>query len=193
MGFPFNYYLGAKRTMTKHNAKHDIKIMAIDLAKTSFQLHGADASGCNVLRKKLSRKKLPEFMVKLPPCLVVMEACGSAHYWARLFQSYGHEVRLIAPQFVKPFVKSNKNDAVDAEAICEAVQRPGMRFVAIKSVEQQDIQSLHRRRSQLIKYRTAHYAVLNRGEHYTVAAERGVGVTVFEPIAQRDGLCVDKA
>jgi len=139
----------------KHTAKQDIKIMAIDLAKNSFQLHGAGKDGYKVLGKKVSRKNLAEFMVNLPPCLVAMEACGSAHYWARLFQSYGHEVKLIAPQFVKPFVKSNKNDAVDAEAICEAVQRPGMRFVGIKSVEQQDIQSIHRIRSQLVKNRTA--------------------------------------
>jgi len=141
--------------MTKHNAKPPIKIVAIDLAKNSFHVHGADDQGRKVMSKKMSRRKLSEFMANLPPCLVAMEACGSAHYWGRKFQSFGHEVRLIAPQFVKPFVKSNKNDAVDAEAICEAVQRPGMRFVAIKSVEQQDIQSVHRIRSQLIKQRTA--------------------------------------
>ena len=94
-------------------------------------------------------------MVNLPNCLVAMEACGSAHYWARLFESFGHTVKLIALQFVKPFVKSNKNDAVDAEATAEAVQRPGMRFVAIKTVEQQDTQALHRIRSQAIKNSTA--------------------------------------
>lgn len=141
--------------MTKHTEKPAIKIVAIDLAKNSFHVHGADELGRKVMGRKLSRKRLAEFMANLPPCLVAMEACGSAHDWGRKFQSYGHEVRLIAPQFVKPFVKSNKNDAVDAEAICEAVQRPGMRFVAIKSVEQQDIQSVHRIRSQLIKQRTA--------------------------------------
>jgi transposase len=141
--------------MRKYNAKSDIKIMAIDLAKNSFQLHGVDAGGHKVLGKQLSRKKLTEFMVNLPLCLVVMEACGSAHYWARLFQTYGHQVRLIAPQFVKPFVKSNKNDAADAEAIAEAAQRPNMRYVAIKSVEQQDNQSIHRIRSQVVKHRTA--------------------------------------
>jgi transposase len=139
----------------EHNAKPAIKIVAIDLAKNSFHVHGADDQGRKVMSKKMSRSKLAKFMANLPPCLVAMEACGSAHYWGRKFQSYGHEVRLIAPQFVKPFVKSNKNDAVDAEAICEAVQRPGMRFVAIKSVEQQDVQSVHRIRSQLIKQRTA--------------------------------------
>ena len=91
----------------------------------------------------------------MPPCLVAMEACGSAHYWARTFLGYGHEVRLIAPQFVKPYVQSNKNDAVDAEAIVEAVQRPGMRFVAIKETAQQDLQSLHRIRSLVVANRTA--------------------------------------
>lgn len=87
-------------------------------------------------------------MINLPACLVAMEACGSAHYWARVFRSYGHDVKLIAPQFVKPFVKSNKNDAIDAEAICEAVQRPNMRFVVIEEVAQQDNQSLHRASSK---------------------------------------------
>ncbi len=141
--------------MSKSNAKNDIKVLAIDLAKSSFQLHGMDEKGEKVLGKKVSRKKLSEFMARLTPCLIAMEACGSAHYWARLFKSYGHEVRLIAPQFVKPFVKSNKNDAVDAEAIAEAAQRPNMRFAAIKSVEQLENQSIHRIRSQSIKNRTA--------------------------------------
>ena len=95
------------------------------------------------------------FMVNQPPCLVAMEAYGSAHHWARVFRDFGHEVRLIAPPFVKPFVKSNKNDAVDAEAICEAVQRPNRRFVAVKTVEQQDIQAIHRMRSLAVERRTA--------------------------------------
>ena len=94
-------------------------------------------------------------MANLPPCTVAMEACGSAHHWARLFRTFGHTVRLIAPQFVKPFVKSNKNDAADAEAICEAAQRPNMRFVSVKSVEQQDIQAMHRMRSLVVERRTA--------------------------------------
>jgi transposase len=94
-------------------------------------------------------------VANLPACTVAMEACGSARSWARTFRAYGHEVRLIAPQFVKPFVKSNKNDAVDAEAICEAAQRPTMRFVAVKSVEQQDIQAIHRMRSLVVERRTA--------------------------------------
>jgi transposase len=145
----------ARRTMNKHIENREIKVVAIDLAKKSFQLHGVDANGHKVMGKKLTRKKLKNFMVQLPPCLVVMESCSGAHYWGRLFQSYGHEVKLIAPQFVKPFVKSNKNDAADAQAIYEASQRPGMRFVAIKSDEQLDIQAIHRVRSQLVKARTA--------------------------------------
>lgn len=118
-------------------------------------MHGVDHHGHTILQKRLSRGKLAEFIAQLPPCLIGMEACGGAHYWARKFVSFGHEVRLMSPQFVKPYVKSNKNDFNDAEAICEAVARPNMRFVAIKSVEQQDIQMLHRIRSRLIQERTA--------------------------------------
>ena len=106
-----------------------IKAVGIDLGKRSFQLHAVDGGGRKQLAKQLTRKQLKVMMAQLPACLVGMEACGSAHYWARLLRSYGHEVKLIAPQFVKPYVKSNKNDRVDAEAICEAVQRPNMRFV----------------------------------------------------------------
>jgi transposase len=108
-----------------------------------------------VLSKKLTRGRLSTFVANLPACTVAMKACGSAHYWARLFRRFGHEVRLIAPQFVKPFVKSNKNDAADAEAICEAAQRPNMRFVAVKTIEQQDIQAMHRMRSLVVERRTA--------------------------------------
>ena len=135
--------------------KEPVVTMGIDLAKNSMHVYGVDAQGRQVLSKKVSRGKLSAFMANRPPCLVAMEACGSAHHWARVFRDFGHEVRLIAPQFVKPFVKSNKNDAVDAEAICEAVQRPNMRFVAIKTVEQQDIQAIHRMRSLNVERRTA--------------------------------------
>lgn len=141
--------------MNDYTQSKDIEIMAIDLAKSSFQLHGVNHSGHKVVAKKLTRKRLKAFMIKLSSCLVIMEACGSAHYWGRLFQSYGHQVKLIAPQFVKPFVKSNKNDAADAEAIAEAGQRPSMRFVSIKSVAQQEALALHRVRSQAVKNRTA--------------------------------------
>jgi len=141
--------------MVHTSEKNPICILGIDLGKNSFQLHGLDAERQIVYQKKLNREKLKAFMVTLPACLVAMEACGSAHYWGRLFQDYGHQVKLIAPQFVKPYVKSNKNNAADAEAICEAAQRPNMRFVSIKTVEQQDLQSVHRMRSLAVSSRTA--------------------------------------
>lgn len=139
----------------KEVSKEPVVTIGIDLAKNSVHVYGVDAQGRQVLSKKVTRGKLSAFMANRPACLVAMEACGSAHYWARVFRDFGHEVRLIAPQFVKPFVKSNKNDAVDAEAICEAAQRPNMRFVAVKTVEQQDIQAIHRMRSLSVERRTA--------------------------------------
>src|SRR5690606_12793073 len=126
-----------------------------DLAKQVFQLHGVDEQGKTVLRKQLKRDQMATFFATLPVCLIGMEACGSAHYWARKLESYGHTVRLIAPQFVKPYVKTNKHDAADAEAICEAVTRPNMRFVAIKRVDQQAVLALHRVRQGFVKARTA--------------------------------------
>jgi transposase len=131
-----------------------VTIVGIDLAKNVFQVHGCDAKGKAVLRKQLSRGQLLNFVANLPPCVVAMEACASAHYWAREIEKLGHQVRLIAPRFVRPYVKANKNDASDAEAICEAASRPSMRFVAVKSSAQQDIQAIHRVRQQLVKART---------------------------------------
>lgn len=133
----------------------EISVLGIDLAKKVFQLHGVDSSGRAVLKKKISRSGLKQFVVQLPPCFIAMEACSGSNYWARVFQSMGHEVKLIAPQFVKPFVKSNKNDAADAEAITEAAQRPQMRFVAVKSSFHQNIQALHRIRSRIVRNRVA--------------------------------------
>jgi transposase len=133
----------------------NIKRVGIDLAKSVFQVHGVDSQEKVVLRKQLRRAQLLDYFKKLPPCLIGMEACGGAHYWARELQKLGHTVKLMAPQFVKPYVKSNKNDANDAEAICEAVARPTMRFVAIKTIAQQDIQAIHRIRSELVQQRTA--------------------------------------
>jgi transposase len=127
----------------------------IDLAKNVFQVHGIDEHGKVLVKKQLRRDQMATFFVNLPPCLVGMEACGSAHHWARKLQAMGHTVRLMAPQFVKPYVKSNKNDAADAEAICEAVGRPNMRFVPIKNVEQQAVLALHRARQGFVKARTA--------------------------------------
>lgn len=131
-----------------------IATIGLDVAKNVFQVHGADAEGRAVLRKRLRRNQVAEFFANLPPCLVGLEACCGSHYWSRVLSRSGHTVRLIAPQFVKPYVKSNKNDANDAEAICEAVSRPQMRFVPAKSVEQQDVQALHRVRSRLVSSRT---------------------------------------
>ncbi len=136
-----------------------MKIMRIgvDLAKNVYQVHGVDTQENPVWRGRLSRGKwLNSLMAKVEPgCEVGMEACAGAHHWARELQSQGYVVKLIAPQFVKPYVKSNKNDAQDAEAICEAMSRPTMRFVTVKSVEQQDLQAVHRIRSALVSQRTA--------------------------------------
>ena len=134
---------------------NNIKTLGIDIAKTIFQLHGVDHAGKCVLKKRLSRKKLNEFVANLMPCTILMEACGGANYWARQFTALGHTVRLISPQFVKPFVKSNKNDSNDAEGLVEAGSRPSMRFVSPKTVAQQDIQAVHRIRERLMTQRTA--------------------------------------
>ena len=133
----------------------NITVLGIDLAKNVFQLHGTDPKGKCILKKRLGRESLIEFMAQLPSCLVGIEACGGAHYWARTFQSMGHIVKIMAPQFVKPYVKSNKNDQNDAAGINEAVSRPTMKFVPIKQIEQQDILLMHRCRELLIKQRTA--------------------------------------
>ena len=127
----------------------------IDLAKNVFQVHGVDERAKPVLRKQLKRKELMAFFARLEPCLIGMEACGSAHYWARKLGELGHTVRLMAPQFVKPYVKTNKNDRNDAEAICEAVARPNMRYVPVKTVESQAVLALHRGRQGFVKARTA--------------------------------------
>lgn len=132
-----------------------ITTIGIDLAKNVFQVHGVDEHGKAVFNKPLKREQMAAFFVNLPPCLIGMEACGSAHHWARKLQGMGHTVRLMAPQFVKPYVKTNKNDAADAAAICEAVTRPSMRFVPIKNVEQQGVLALHRVRQGFVKARTA--------------------------------------
>lgn len=154
----------------------NVKTLAIDLAKRVFFLHGEDEVGHVAFREKVLRARLVERVAQLPPCTVVMEACGGAHYWARRFVQHGHTVRLINPKFVKPFVKSNKNDWNDAAAICEAAQRPTMRFVAPKSVYQQECLALHRIRQRLVMQRTA---VVNQArgllqEHGVVIAN-GIG------------------
>lgn len=130
-----------------------IKTLGIDLAKSVFQLHGVDEHGVALLRRQLRRTQLLSFLAQLPPCLVAMEACASAHYWARQIKALGHQVKLIPPQYVKAFVRGNKTDRNDAQAICEAALRPDMPTVAVKSEEQQAIVSLHRLRELLEKQR----------------------------------------
>ena len=133
----------------------NITTIGVDLAKQVFAIHGVDHHGKAVLRQTLRREQMVPFFTRLQPCLVAMEACGSAHYWARKLASLGHTAKLIAPQFVKPYVKGNKHDAADAAAICEAASRPSMRFVAVKAPQAQATLALHRVREGFIKARTA--------------------------------------
>ncbi|MFW6300552.1 MAG: IS110 family transposase [Oceanicaulis sp.] len=128
--------------------------IGLDLAKSVFQVHGVDAAGHVSVRKKLRRAEVLRFFEALPSCLVGMEACGTAHHWAREIAALGHEVRLMPPAYVKPYVRRQKNDAADAEAICEAVTRPNMRFTPVKSVERQGVLTLHRTRELLVRQRT---------------------------------------
>lgn len=132
----------------------DIKVIGIDIAKRYFQIHAVDGLGNAVLKRKISRDSFLELLATLPPCLVGLEAGSGAHHWAREIARFGYDVRLMPPQFVRPYVKTNKNDAADAEACCEAVQRPSMRFVPVKSVEQQTAMALHRVRDHLVRQRT---------------------------------------
>jgi len=132
-----------------------ISVIGLDLAKNVFQLHGIDSDGEVVVRKQLKRSQLRQFFAKSEPCLIGMEACGGAHYWSRELTRLGHTVRMMAPAFVKPYLKSNKNDLNDAEAICEAVQRPSMRFVEPKRPEQQAVLHLHHGRRLLVRQRVA--------------------------------------
>jgi transposase len=132
-----------------------ITTLGIDLAKEVFQIHGVDSQGKTLVKKQIRRHEMLKLFANLQPCLIGMEACGGAHYWARELSKFGHIVKLMSPQFVKPYVKTNKNDRADAEAICEAVARPTMRFVSVKTVEQQAILSVHRARQGFVKARTA--------------------------------------
>jgi transposase len=129
-------------------------VFGLDLAKRVFQLHWIEMETGEICRRQLKRQQVADFFVKRRSCVIAMEACGSAHYWGRKFAAMGHEVRLIAAQFVRPFVKSNKTDVADAQAIWEAAQRPDMKFVALKTEEQQSVLTLHRMREQLVKMRT---------------------------------------
>src|SRR6516162_11207207 len=132
-----------------------ITTIGVDVAKKLFQVHGVDEHGRPVLRKQLKRSQVLPFFANLAPCLIGMEACSGALHWGRQLQSVGHRVKLMAPQFVKPYVKTNKNDMADAEAICEAVNRPTMRIVPMKNGEQQAVLALHRARQGFVRARTA--------------------------------------
>lgn len=166
-----------------------ITTVGIDLAKNVFQAHGVDERGRPVLRKQLKRREVVSFFANLEPCLVGMEACGGAHHWARKLSGLGHTVKLMAPQFVKPYVKTNKNDRVDAEAICEAVGRPSMRFVPVKSAEAQAVLALHRARQGLVKARTAQANQI-RGllAEFGMVVRQGLGqLTRHLPLILEDG------
>src|SRR5262250_195858 len=164
--------------MTNHQrgpSMTTITTIGLDLAKKVFQVHGVDAEGEVVAARKLRRKEVLSFFAKLPPCLVGMEACGSAHYWAREIIKLGHTVRLMPPKDVKAYVKRGKTDAGDAEAICEAVSRPSMTFVPVKSVAQQGLSMLHSVRSQLVNQRTQIVnAVRGHLSELGIVAERGL-------------------
>ena len=134
---------------------HTITTIGLDIAKSVFQVHGIDAAGQVVIRRQLKRRYVLTFFQKLPPCLVGIEACASSHHWSRELKALGHTVRLMPPAYVKPYVKRQKNDAADAEAICEAVTRVNMRFVATKTPEQQSCLTLHRTRHLFIRQQTA--------------------------------------
>ncbi len=167
----------------------NITTIGLDLAKSVFQIHGIDERGKTVLKKALRRSQVLPFFANLPACLIGMEACGSANYWARKQSALGHTVKLMASQFVKPYVKTNKHDAADAEAICEAVGRPTMRFVPIKSAEQQAAIALHRARQGLVKARTAQVNQI-RGllAEYGIVIPQGIGhVTRWLPEILEDG------
>jgi transposase len=138
----------------KEPSTMEIATIGLDIAKRVFQAHGVDAAGKAVLRRKLQRADVLRFFKSLSPCLVGIEACGTAHHWAREIKALGHDVRLMSPSYVKPYVKRGKTDAADAEAICEAVTRPTMRFVPVKSAEQQALLMLHRTRDLLVRQRT---------------------------------------
>ncbi len=163
--------------------KQEMHVLGIDIAKRVFHAVGMDDRDNVVYRTRLSRHDLMPFIATLPPVLIGMEACGGAHDWARRFREHGHEVKLMAPQFVKPYIKSNKNDMRDAEGIGEAVTRPTMRFVPTKEVDQQDIQALHRVRERLIGARTALVNEIHGLLHeYGIVVPKGVEFIPIKPL-----------
>lgn len=168
--------------------KQGISVIGLDLAKSVFQVHGIDEDGEIVVRRKLSRSRVLEYFGKLEPCLVGLEACATAHHWAREINALGHEVKLMPPQYVKPYVKSQKNDMADAEAICEAVTRPTMRFVPIKTADQQALLVLHGVRDQWVRLSTRLINTLrgHLAEFGIVAAKGRMGVEAILAILLDD-------
>jgi transposase len=165
-----------------------VTTIGLDIAKSVFQVHGVDAEGNVVIRRQLKRRYVLAFFQKLPPCLVGIEACASAHHWSRELQALGHTVRLMPPAYVKPYVKRHKNDAIDAEAICEAVTRPNMRFVATKTREQQSCLTLHRTRHLLIRQQTSVINAIRAPR----ARTRGIGaIKVYAVFRRRIGTPVE--
>jgi transposase len=166
----------------------EIKVIGIDIAKRYFQIHAVDVSGTVAVKRRVSREAFLKLVGSLPPCLIGMEAGSGAHYWAREIRRFGHDVRLMPPQFVRPYVKSNKNDAADAEACCEAVQRPGMRFIPVKSVQQQTAMALHRVRDHLVRQRTGTINALrgHLAEHGVVASTLRGGLNRLFAVVETD-------
>src|SRR5256884_6146275 len=167
----------------------EITTIGLDLAKHVFQVHGVDAEGTTVVRKRLRRGQVLAFFSRIPRCVVGLEACATAHYWARELGAVGHEVRLMPAQYVKAYIKRNKHDAADAEAICEAVGRPTMRFVPVKTAEQQATQLLHRGREQLVRQRTMLVNALRAhlAEFGMVAAQGLRNVSQLIAVVRDDG------
>lgn len=162
--------------------------IGVDIAKNSFQVHALESEDCSATKRKLSRSGIVKFLAEVEPCAIGMEACGSAHYWARRFRAMGHEVKLTPPIYVKPYVKRGKNDAVDAAAICEAMARPDMRFVPVKSADDQAVLMLHKSRELLIKQRTMSVNAL-RGHlaEFGLVVAKGIGrVDELLALAQAD-------
>ena len=158
----------------------DVALIGIDLGKHSFHLHGQNRHGKAVFRKKFSRKQLIEFLATFHPCTIVMEACAGSHHMARHLTSFGHDVKLINPQFVRPFVKSNKNDFIDAEAICEAASRPNMRFVTPKTETQQILGALHRTREALVREK-----VKTTNQMHGFLLEFGISLPIGDAVIKR--------
>jgi transposase len=157
-----------------------LHLLGVDIAKNVFQLHGVDAAGRVVLRRRVMRDGLLQVIAQLKPCTIAIEACTGAFYWQRQFERFGHTVKIISPQYVKPFVLSQKNDGNDAEAICTAARQPHMRFVPRKTVEQQDVQALHRARQRMVSHRTAVVSQI-RG----LLLDRGIAIGVSITRARR--------